>query len=27
LRFGLPATPQDWERLALALRLRPDVEG
>ena len=27
LRFGLPAAPQDWERLALALRLRPDVEG
>jgi len=27
LRFGLTAAPQDWERLALALRLRPDVEG
>jgi cobalamin biosynthetic protein CobC len=27
LRFGLPAAPQDWERLALALRLRPDVQG
>ncbi|MFY9831586.1 MAG: threonine-phosphate decarboxylase CobD [Methylocystis sp.] len=27
LRFGLPAAPQDWKRLALALRLRPDVEG
>jgi len=26
LRFGLPAAPRDWERLALALRLRPDVE-
>jgi cobalamin biosynthetic protein CobC len=27
LRFGLPAAPQDWERLALALGLRPDVRG
>jgi cobalamin biosynthesis protein CobC len=27
LRFGLPAAPCDWERLALALRLGPDVQG
>jgi cobalamin biosynthetic protein CobC len=27
LRFGLPAAPYDWERLALALRLGPDVQG
>jgi cobalamin biosynthetic protein CobC len=27
LRFGLPAESQAWERLALALGLRPDVDG